>query len=137
MIKNIWVIDDDEIFQFTAQKYIELKKAAEKAVSFINGHEAMNHLQQIAHDSDELPDVILLDINMPIFDGWQFIKEFTRVQQALKKRVLIFLTTSSIDRTDFEKAKDIPIIAGYIIKPLSEEKINNILEQYRLVQAGQ
>jgi response regulator of citrate/malate metabolism len=74
---------------------------------------------------------------MPIFDGWQFIKEFSRVQEALKKKVLIFLTTSSIDRTDFEKAKDIPIIAGYIIKPLSEEKINNILEQYRLVQAGQ
>lgn len=130
MINNIWIIDDDEIFQFTAQKYLELKKAAVKTTSFTNGHEAMNHLQQIVHDPDDLPDVILLDINMPIFDGWQFIKEFKRVQEALKKQVLVFLTTSSIDHADFEKAREISIIAGYIVKPLNEEKINNILEKY-------
>ena len=51
MIKNIWIIDDDEIFQFTAQKYLELKKAAENATSFTNGHEAMNHLQQIVGEA--------------------------------------------------------------------------------------
>ena len=135
MIKNIWIIDDDEIFQFTAQKYLELKKAAEKATSFTNGHEAMNHLQQIVHDPDDLPDVILLDINMPVFDGWQFIKEFTRVQEALQKKVLVFLTTSSIDQADFDKAKGINIIAGYIVKPLNEEKINDILNQYRELYA--
>jgi CheY-like chemotaxis protein len=135
MIKNIWIIDDDDIFQFTAQKYIELKKAAEKTTSFTNGSEAMNHLQQIVHEPDDLPDVILLDINMPILDGWQFIKEFARFEVALKKKVLVYLTTSSIDQADFEKAKGIKNIAGYIVKPLNEEKIINILKQYESTQA--
>lgn len=136
MIKNIWIIDDDEIFQFTAQKYLELKNAAEKATSFTNGHEAMNHLQQIVHEPDDLPDVILLDINMPVFDGWQFIKEFARMQKALKKRVLVYLTTSSIDQADFDKAKGISIITGYIVKPLNEDKINDIVKQYESVQSN-
>jgi CheY-like chemotaxis protein len=68
-----------------------------------------------------LPDVILLDLNMPILDGWQFLDEFVKLP--IKKEIAIFIVTSSIDPSDIEMVKKYDIVKSYIMKPITAQKL--------------
>ena len=86
---------------------------------FINGTQIIQYLRDRANESEQIPDVMLLDINMPQIDGWKFLEEFKMLKQMLKKTIKIYLTSSSIDPKDIDRAKQEPDLADYIIKPLT------------------
>ena len=65
--------------------------------------------------------MILLDLNMPILDGWQFLDEF--IHLPLKKEISIFIVTSSIDPSDIEMAKNYKMVKSYIMKPITAQKL--------------
>ena len=73
-----------------------------------------------------LPNLILLDINMPVMDGWDFLNELQKIEEG--KNIPVVLITSSVDNHDIEKAKTYAQIKGYFTKPLPKEGINDILE---------
>ena len=73
------IIDDDPIFVFGIKKMMELSEFCNGFIVYKNGHEALNNLKAIVSSGGKIPDVILLDLNMPILDGWQFLEEFTKV----------------------------------------------------------
>lgn len=123
------IIDDDPIFVFGAKKIMELGKVCESFMVFSNGQEAINNLKAIIESNNELPDIILLDINMPIMDGWQFLDEFTKIPT--EKEITIFITTSSIDPEDMNKAKTYERVSNYIVKPISTEKLNELFQDYK------
>ncbi len=122
---NIHIIDDDPISQMLAQKAIQMTNKVNNISIFKNGQEAIDFLRQNALNSHILPDIIFLDINMPILDGWGFIDAFSKEKCNLSKKILIYMLSSSIAEADISKAKEVPDIYSYIIKPL---KRNMILE---------
>ncbi|WP_413998012.1 response regulator [Flavobacterium sp. W1B] len=119
MRKTIWVIDDDPIYQIIAKKIIQKSQMFSEAVSFQNGKTAFDTLYNSTQNNELLPDFILLDINMPIMDGWEFMAKMTEIKTAINKQILVYIVSSSIAQEDKKKAKNHPEILGYLSKPLS------------------
>ena len=78
-------------------------------------------------NNEELPDVIFLDINMPIMDGFQFMEEYARIKPKLNKKITIYMVSSSVDPVDMERAKNITEISDYIIKPIKAGQLQEIM----------
>ena len=124
----ICIIDDDEIYQFTVTRTIESQKLAKKILVFSDGEEAIQFLIDNVSNSTSVPDIIFLDINMPIMDGWQFLEEYVNIKPLLGKKVTIYMVSSSVDAVDIERAKKISDISDYLIKPISPEKLKSVIK---------
>lgn len=128
----ICLIDDDEIYQYTALRIIKLSITTQKVITFSDGEKAINYLKENLDNLSEIPDVIFLDINMPIMDGWLFIDEYINIKPQIGKKVTIYMISSSIDTTDILRASKISEISDYIVKPITPEKLKEIVEQLEL-----
>ncbi|QNK77468.1 response regulator [Winogradskyella undariae] len=120
------IIDDDPIFIFGAKRMMQLSNFCNSFMVFKNGQEAINNLKPIMNSDEAIPNVILLDINMPIMDGWQFLDEFVKIES--HKSITIYIVSSSIDPVDLNRAKRYDNITDYIIKPISFKKLESILQ---------
>lgn len=121
----ICIIDDDPIVQFTLSKQIERLPAASVIFSFLDGEQA---LQFFKSKPKNLPDIIFVDINMPILDGWEFIEQFMPIYPSLKKNIPLYVLSSSDFEDDVEKSKKFPIISNYLIKPLIGDAFQNVFK---------
>lgn len=129
LIKNIFLIDDDDVFVFIAKKIIAQTQMVEKITSFNNGKDALIFLEQHADFPESLPDLILLDLSMPVMDGWQFLEECSSLNLKLQKKITTYICSSSISAADFDRAKNISAVSDYIIKPISKEKIVEVIKR--------
>jgi CheY-like chemotaxis protein len=125
----ICIVDDDDVYQFTVTRTIETNKLAKKILIFSDGEEALNFLSDNIGKNEQLPDVIFLDINMPIMDGWQFLQEYVHIKPRIGKKITIYLVSSSVDPVDLEKASKINEISDYIIKPITPVQLKEIIEK--------
>ena len=123
------LVDDDKIFVFLATKIIQSVDYPSTVEVFQDGLEILDHLKEIADKPDLLPDIIFLDLNMPVIDGWGFLKEYHSLD--VKKNISIYLVSSSISPHDIERAKEIPVVTDFIIKPLMKEKVVEVLSNLR------
>lgn len=126
-ISTICIIDDDPIFRFGTKKMMEAVHHHLDFLIYKNGQEAYDDLLPKLKLGSNLPDVILLDLNMPIMDGWQFIEEITKNPNA--EKIPIFIVSSSVDTRDIDKAKTYKIVNNYIVKPFSVSKIQELLKE--------
>lgn len=124
--KTICIIDDEEIIQFIIKTVIRNLNSEISISSYKNGEEALEALKHLA-DKD-LPDVILLDINMPVMGGWQFLDEFVKLKPNLSKRVAIYILSSSTAPGDKIRAKVYKDIIGYINKPIEADTLKKITQ---------
>ena len=92
-----------------------------------NRKNSLETLEKIILAEGTLPQLILLDLNMPIMDGWEFLDEFIKIP--CKQKITIYIITSSIDRADVEKAKTYSNVSNYILKPVTIEGLKEILEE--------
>jgi len=122
------VIDDDEIYTFTIKRIISIAKFAEKTLFFHNGKVALDFFIEYMAQTDVLPDLILLDINMPVLDGWQFMEEFIKLQPKIDKKIVVYIVSSSVDEADINRAKAMDGISDFIVKPVTADKLKGILE---------
>ncbi len=121
----IWIIDDDPIYQTIIHKLIQKAGVFSSHSSFTNGKEAIITLKNtLEDDANCLPDVILLDINMPVMDGWEFMEEIKMIKAKINKQIIIYIVSSSIAIEDRNKSKTFTDIMGYIPKPIS---INDLI----------
>ena len=123
----ICIIDDDEVYQFTVTKNIQSQQLAKKILVFSDGEEALNFLCANIGDNNAVPDVIFLDINMPIMDGWQFLEEYIRLKPRIGKKVTLYMVSSSVDPADTQRAKQIEEASDYIIKPITPDQLKVIV----------
>ncbi|SIS95498.1 Response regulator receiver domain-containing protein [Zobellia uliginosa] len=100
-IESICIIDDDPITVFGIQKMLSLVVQCDDITVYRNGKLAIDGIKQRIEENKQAPQVIFLDINMPIMDGWQFLDEFITLPTSEKVRVNII--TSSIDKIDLQK----------------------------------
>ncbi len=131
-INTICVIDDDEIYTFTIKRIIAKAGIAEKSIFFKNGKAALDFFIENARNTDELPELILLDINMPVLDGWQFMDRFVKLAPRINKNIAIYIVSSSDDREDYDKAKAISEITDFAVKPINVETLQNMVYQLNL-----
>lgn len=121
------IVDDDPIYRFTSLRSIERQQLASKILEFNSGNDALEFLLKNSSDSSTLPDVILLDINMPLTDGWMFLDEFQRLKSSLAKEIVIYMVSSSIDQRDLQRAKSNALVKDYLVKPIPQEKFKEVL----------
>ena len=125
--EKVYLIDDDEIFQFATKRFIEIKQLADSIEVFGNGKRAIDHIKSNCQNPDGcIPEIILLDINMPIMDGWEFLSELEKIDTDIKSKTAIYLLTSSIDDRDIARAKKINLVKDYVVKPVDDEKLKKI-----------
>ena len=126
-MSKVFIIDDDSIHQRIAQIMIEKHKLFDDYMSFTEAEMAIVFIKKNKNIKEALPDVILLDLNMPVMDGWDFLNVFEKISKDLNKEVKIFILSSSVDEKDIIKSKGFSSVSGFISKPLSPEIIlNNI-----------
>lgn len=129
-IKNVYLIDDDKIFNIIHAKTIEREGYASCIESFVNGAEAIDRLQKlIKDDNGGFPEIIFLDINMPVMDGWEFLDEYANLPQQYTDKCRIYMLSSSIDSNDIERAKTYKTVYEFISKPLTVDKLHKIFTQ--------
>ena len=126
----IGIIDDDTIYQFMLTRIINQHKLAESILSFLDGEKAIEYLIENKTKDDKIPDVLFLDVNMPIMDGWMFIEEYARIKTEITKKIVVFMLSSSVDPLDIERAGKISEISNYIIKPIKIEEVIRIFDNY-------
>lgn len=118
------IVDDDEVFVMGVKRMLTRNNLCTDILVFENGLKALNHLSS---SGNVIPDTILLDINMPVMDGWQFLEGFSKVKPTLGKPVTIYMISSSIDPNDMEKAKTYSDVKDYIIKPITTTDLQRII----------
>jgi CheY-like chemotaxis protein len=126
MDKLVLLVDDDAVFNFVSSKIIEKVDPDLTIKSCTNGKEALDFLCE--NYTMETFYHILLDINMPRLNGWEFIEAFEKIQTIKRENVSIHIVSSSTDESDIKKANDITLVKGYLKKPLSMDSIKSILE---------
>ncbi len=135
MIKNkidsVCIIDDDLIYQFLAKEEITYTNLVSKVMFFDDGAQAIKYITSKLDTSDIalLPDVIFLDINMPIMDGWEFLEAYLPLKPRIGKNIVIYVVSSSIDMRDLDRARNISAVSDYIIKPISSNRLVSIFTE--------
>ena len=123
-LKHIMLIDDDNIFNFLNKQIIKIDNFAEKVSSHINAVNALEELKKFSESNSEcFPDLIFLDINMPVMDGWQFLEEFEKLPDRCISKCKVYMLSSSIDPEDIEKSRTFKTVKDFISKPLTEETL--------------
>ncbi len=128
-IKTLTLVDDDDVFVFLTTKAIEQTNLVDLIKVFENGLDALNFLKENKNNVDALPEIILLDISMPIMNGWQFLEEYTKVNPTIGKKITIYICSSSISPDDVKRAKTISEVSDYIIKPITKDKLIDLIKK--------
>lgn len=122
-MKNVLLIDDDSTFQFIGKallKYVGIPP--ENIQSALSGKQALELLTSFYHATKTFPDLILLDLNMPIMDGFGFLDAFNKLEYPEKEKAKIIVLTSSHNAADMERVRKFGV-TKYMTKPLQEEDL--------------
>lgn len=130
MNKNVLLVDDDHVFNFLSSRLFEKLGFNEGIHVAMNGAEALKLINDYYSGTQSLPDVILLDLNMPVMDGFEFIEAFHRIRMPNKDRVKIVIVSSSRDEKDVERARNLGI-THYLVKPIHEKDLLEIMNSTR------
>ncbi len=127
-LNSILLVDDDPATNFVHRFVIKKTKLTEKVTVVENGKEALEYLQ--SNDDEPKPNIIFLDINMPIMNGWQFLEEYERLNANTQGDIVLIMLTTSLNPDDLSKANTFTTINGYRNKPLTTKMIEEIVEEY-------
>lgn len=134
-IKNraILLVDDDPICNFICKKLIEQLGYQNHIEIAKDGRSALNYLElAITEKSKPLPCLILLDINMPVMNGWKFLEALEKLPKNLFHDIQIVMLTSSVSPLDVKKAENNALLAGFNTKPVNVKSMASILEKHLL-----
>jgi CheY-like chemotaxis protein len=129
-IETIALIDDDPAFVYITEKIIEKTNHFKEVKVFDNGLNALNYLKENLNSDTHLPDIIFLDLSMPVMDGWQFLDEYALLKIKDKSKITVYICSSSISPYDITRAKSISEVTDFIIKPITKEKLTEIVSAF-------
>jgi CheY-like chemotaxis protein len=124
---HILIIDDDEINNFIAAKLIKKVESKSIVSTCLNGLEGIDYLKGLLDNQEQMPDVIFLDINMPVKNGWEFLDEYENFKSSIQKEINIYMLSSSVYNDDIKKSETYSDVKRFISKPLTLEKLENLI----------
>ena len=130
-LKSILLVDDDDASNFLHSIFINKLEMDIEVNSAINGQEALDFILNKGQDKIALPCMVMLDLRMPVVDGWEFMRMYEeQVSKELKEQLLIVLVTISDNEQDKERARNNPHIADFAQKPLSDNTFKKIIGKH-------
>lgn len=125
------IIDDDNIYVHLLKKIIVTRKLCKNLLVFNDGKQSIEYFEALLQNlnEDKIPDIIFIDLNMPIMDGWEFIERFTKIENKFNKVITLYIVSSSIDPADISRAKSLSNIKDYLIKPTQISELESIFKK--------
>ena len=123
---KVLLVDDHAICNLISQRTLERLGIAQEIHTALNGAEAINLFNKYFQGSQSLPDVILLDLNMPVMDGFEFLEAFKKLPLPNKEKLQIIIVTSSVNEEDMHKARRLGV-TQYLNKPVSPDQLKKAL----------
>lgn len=120
------IIDDDEFFVLNTKKLMKKIGFCDNTFYYSDGQEAIDNLVGLLIENIPLPEIILLDLNMPNKDGWAFLDEFENIPKSQRENVRIYIVSSFISPENLEKAKSYASVVSYLVKPITEVSLDVI-----------
>ena len=124
------LVDDNEIDNLINQKMLEGTNFAERIYVYTSGKSALEFLKNLQRDKnldkELIPDIVFLDINMPLMDGFQFLSEFEELDVQITQKSKIVMLTTSINPSDRERSDQSDFVLTFINKPLTQEYLDGI-----------
>lgn len=125
--EKLIVIDDQQMEHFILQRMMEFYLSPLPSVQYYNdATKVLSFLTQNSNNPEVLPDLIFLDLNMPIMSGARFLEEFKKLRGLLLKDINIYIISSSIDPSDIALKTKFDFVSGYFIKPITEANMKSI-----------
>lgn len=125
------IIDDDEFFAFNAKRLIIESDFADNVLWYSDGQHAIDGLIGLIIENIKPPQIILLDINMPNKNGWEFLNEFAALPFKQREHVRLFTLSSFVSPELIEKSKSYNLIIEYVVKPLTKESLGKICASHQ------
>lgn len=125
---SILLVDDDEAINFYHKIMLEEWAVTDKVHTCQHGAQALDYLQEKGQFCTERPSLILLDVNMPVMNGFEFLAEYAKLPPSQKASKVIVMLTTSLHNTDVEKAEMYSDLSGYFNKPLTFEQLETIMK---------
>ncbi|PBI85306.1 Response regulator rcp1 [Flavobacterium sp. ACN2] len=135
MLEQILCIDDDPITLMLCKKVISKSSFSHEIITAQNGEEALHHFNTLKYTNDQAkkrPELIFLDLNMPIMGGWEFLDHFTSSDYKEFNTVPVIVLSSTIDPEDLAKAKKYPIIIDFLSKPITQPMLEYLKKKIDL-----
>jgi CheY-like chemotaxis protein len=127
---KVMLVDDSDTDLFINETMIKYAQLSNDIISFSSSTKALEHLKLVSKDSasfSEIPDIIFLDINMPLLNGFEFIREYQSLPALVKNKCQIILLSSTFNSNDIQKGADDSHVIGLIAKPLTIESLHEML----------
>lgn len=121
------IIDDDPIFIYGTKRIMNEVNFSDTILEYNNGQDALEGLTEITEAGDLMPEVIFLDLNIPIMNGWEFLEEFDKLPVQNEKKIIIYIVSSSVDPRDLKRLKDFKQVDNYILKPITPNDLEAVL----------
>ena len=126
-VQKCCIIDDDPIFVYGTKRIMKEINFCEEIIVYNNGQEALDGLSKISSLGKKIPEVIFLDLNMPIMNGWEFLDEITKLPSNNFEKTYIYIISSSVDTRDLERVQTYKVVNNYILKPITPNDLENVL----------
>lgn len=131
VFKKIMIVDDNHIDRFIAEKTIRKYHFSADVLPMPSAVAALQHISEAAGNTDTLPEIILLDINMPEMNGFEFLEKYSALPDAIRDNTTIFMLSTSLNEEDMRAAEANPHVKQFLNKPLNEETLNTIKKMVR------
>lgn len=126
-MNKVLCVDDDAITLMLCKTTIRKAGFSEEIITAFNGQEALEYYEELAQKSQtEYPQIIFLDLNMPVIGGWDFLDEFMESYYEKFNSTKVVILSSSVDPRDKERANNYPIVIDFFSKPISKEILRQI-----------
>lgn len=135
-MSKLVMIDDNSLEHLIVQRMLDKNHWFNGAQHFDDGRKVIELLRENRLEPKKLPDVILLDIQMPNYNGWDFLEEFREFARQLLKCPDIYVLSSSVDAMDIAKAEKSPFVKGFFSKPLAKDQLVMLHHVYEGSKAG-
>ncbi len=123
---RVLLVDDNDIDNFINERMITTNMFASQVIVKNSTESALSYLKGLGDNVDSYPEVIFLDLNMPVQDGFAFLEKYEEFPEALRKNCKVIVLSSSISPEDINKASTNPYVVKYINKPLNEKYLDAI-----------